>query len=172
MILGLREFTHLRWDPRILIVDSRERRSARDEPLDNRFFAWIRVAETSEAERLASDLCQRHLIIVHEDEERALDLDHVFRSLEINSCALEGGEDGWRQAIIEEQWEQLGRSILVTMNQLSIDRREYIIVRDRRAVVIQPTGSIAAIREIARHHGALHVELLERTGFQSQLPLS
>ncbi len=51
MILGLREFTHLRWDPRILIVDSRERRSARDEPLDNRFllgFASLKRARRND----------------------------------------------------------------------------------------------------------------------------
>lgn len=144
----------MRWDPRVLIVDAREAASARSLPLDNPFFSWVRIAARSQIDRLASDISQRHLVIVHEDEERALDLDHVFNALEIRSVALEGGERGWQEALIEESARTHDDALVVTINQLAFNRRQYLIIHDGHAVAVQPSGSVAAIREEARHYGA------------------
>lgn len=121
----------MRWDPRVLLVDARERRFAPGAPLDNPFFSWIRIATRDEAQCLAADISGRHLIIVHEDEERALDLDHVFKSLELHSSALEAGEHGWREAIVEEDVEMFGDTLVVTLNRLALNKRQYIFVRGR-----------------------------------------
>lgn len=153
-LLGLREFAHMRWDPLALIVDARESSSARLTPLDNPFFSWVRITEGSQIRVLASEISQRHLIVVHEDEEYALDLDHVFKTLEIYSMALEGGERGWQEAVIEESAQMHGDALIVTMNQLAYNRRQYLVIHDGRAIAVQPSGSVAAIREEARHYGA------------------
>lgn len=147
----------MRWDPRVLIVDAREAASAWSRPLDNPFFSWIRITGRAQIDPLASDVSQRHLIIVHEDEECALDLDHVFNTLEIHSMALEGGERGWQEALIEESTQMRGDALIVTMNQLACNRRQYLVINEGRAISVQPSGSFAAIREEARHHGA-HIE--------------
>ncbi len=155
----MREFTRMRWDPRLLIVDAREAVSSRSRPLDNPFFSWVRIAGRSEIDALAGDVSQRHLVIVHEDEERALDLDHVFAALEIQSAALEGGERGWQDAVLEESAQMHGDALVITMNQLAYNRRHYLVIHDGRAIAVQPSGSVAAIREEARHHGA-HIEAI------------
>lgn len=144
----------MRWDPRLLVVDARESTSARSRPLDNPFFSWIRIRTHSQISSIASDVSQRHLVIVHEDEENALDLDHFFKALEIDSKALEGGERGWQDAVVEESAQMQGDALIVTMNHLAYNRRQYLIIHDRRAIAVQPSGSIAVIREEARHHGA------------------
>lgn len=153
-ILGLREFLHMRWNPRTLLVDAREDAGTPSRPLDNPFFSWVRIRSRAQVNRLASDISQRHLVIIHEDPETALDLDHIFKSLEIHSAALEDGERGWLEAIIEECTSAYGDTLLVTLNQLAYNRRQYLIVRGAYALALQPSGSIAAIREEARHQGA------------------
>ena len=144
----------MRWDARLLIVDAREAGSARSTPLNNRFFGWVRIVNPEQAERLSRDLVRRHLLVVHEDEERALDLDHVFKTLELQSWALEGGESGWREALVEENADTHGDAVVVTLNQLAYNRRQYLIVHDGSAIAVQPSGSVAALREEARHYGA------------------
>jgi hypothetical protein len=163
-ILGLRAFTHIRWDPRILIVDAREKRFPTAVPLDNPFFAWVRIGTRDEAQRLADDISGRHLIIVHEDEERALDLDHIFKGLELHSSALEAGERGWRAAVVEENTEMFGDVLVVTLNQLALNKRHYIFARDGCAVAVQPSGAISALREEVRHHGAKLQAILDIKG--------
>lgn len=153
-LLGLREFAHMRWDPLVLIVDARDSASSLAAPLDNPFFSWIRIVNRSQIGVLASDLSQRHLIIVHEDEECALDVDHEFKALEINSMALEDGERGWQEALIEESAHMHGDALIVTMNQLAYNRRQYLIIHEGRAIAVQPSGSVAVIRDEARHYGA------------------
>lgn len=153
-VLGLREFTHIRWDPRVLLVDARQRDPKRARPLDNPFFGWVRITSKAQIDRFATDISLRHLVVIHEDEECALDLDHVFKSLEIQSAALEGGECGWFDAIVEEQAQAQGDALVVTLNQIAYNQRQYLIVRGSSAIALQPSGSIAALREEARHHGA------------------
>ena len=160
-LLGLREFTHLRWDPRILIVDARERRFEPGAPLDNPFFSWVRMGSRSEAQRLALEISQRHLVIVHEDEERALDLDHVCKGLELHSSALESGERGWREAIVEEEAEMFGDVLVVKLNRLALNKRQYLFIRNGCALAVQPSGSVAALREEVRHQGANLVAVLD-----------
>ncbi len=150
-ILGLREFVHKRWDPRLLIVDARDRPTG---TLDNRFFTWVRVPVTRNPGRIVDDLMYRNLVIVHEDEERALDLDHVFETLELRSAALEGGERGWAQALLVEASHKCGDVTIVTMHRLALERRVHLVVRGSDAVVVQASGSLVAIREAVRHHGA------------------
>lgn len=162
-LLGLREFTHLRWDPRILIVDAREKRFVPGASLDNPFFSWVRIGSRTEAQHLASDISLRHLIIVHEDEERALDLDHVLKGLELHSSALEAGERGWCEAILEEGAQMYGDVLVVTLNQLASNKRQYIFVHGGSAVAVQPSGSIAALREEVRHQSAKLEAVLDVT---------
>ncbi|HET7815071.1 MAG TPA: hypothetical protein VFL13_11940 [Candidatus Baltobacteraceae bacterium] len=92
--------------------------------------------------------------MVHEDEERALDLDHVLKTLELQSWALENGEAGWNEALIEESADTYGELVVLTLNQLACNRRQYLIVHGACAIAVQPSGSLAALREEARHYGA------------------
>lgn len=162
-VLGLREFTHIRWDPRVLLVDARQTDAKQVRPLDNPFFSWVRINSRPQIYQFASDISQRHLIVIHKDEECALDFDQIFKSLEIRSAALEDGERGWFNAILEEQMQEQGDALFVTLNRIAFNQRQYLIVHGSRAIALQPSGSIAALREEARHYGA-HIEAVVDVG--------
>jgi len=149
-------------------VDAREKRFVPGASLDNPFFSWVRIGSRTEAQHLASDISLRHLIIVHEDEERALDLDHVLKGLELHSSALEAGERGWSEAILEEGAQMFGDVLVVTLNQLALNKRQYIFVHGGSAVAVQPSGSIAALREEVRHQSTRLEAVLDVTRDESE----
>ncbi len=153
-LLGLREFTRIGADPRMLLLDARERPAPSLPTLDNAFFSARKLPAHADPLRLAQAVCGRHVVVVADDDERALDLCHLLGQLEVTSWALEGGADAWGEAVLAERCDAYADDELVVMlSRPASGERFYLAARGRYGIAVNPSGSVSALLEIARHHG-------------------
>jgi len=173
-ILALREFTRVAADPRMLLLDAREAVGA--PTLDNAFVNARRLPPHADPLKLAQGISGRHVVVVGDDEERALDLCHVLDELEVTAWALEGGTGGWNEAVLLERCESHADDrLVVSLCRPAVDWHFYLVAHGRDGVLVSPSGSVAAVLEVARHHGCsvrAVVDVLEAHDAAADVPAS
>ena len=151
-ILALREFTRVGSDPRILLLDARERFSS--PALDNAYVNARRLPRGADPLKLAQAVSGRHVVVIADDDERALDLCHVLDELEVTAWALEGGSAGWSEAVLVERCEShADGQLVIVLCRPSVEWRFYLVANGRTGLLISPSGSVPAVLEVARHYG-------------------
>ncbi|MBV8638611.1 MAG: hypothetical protein JO322_11030 [Candidatus Eremiobacteraeota bacterium] len=103
-LMGLREFTRARDDPRVLLLDSRlpgERGACPLTDLRLNVIYASRWSIVDDAIHVAMLVGDRHVVVIDTDEADAAYVAHILRQAGVHAEALERGFCGWQDAQAE-----------------------------------------------------------------------
>jgi rhodanese-related sulfurtransferase len=100
--ISLSELLAARDDPRLCVLDIRAPAIRASQPLENAFLPVVYAPGGELRVRLlsfAALLGNRHVVVIDDDQATAAQASRLLQSVEVEAVALEGGVEGWLDAI-------------------------------------------------------------------------